>query len=66
MEPKNTLKQMELLKEGICKKEYNVEIRNTYSKLSNQTNEQTSEDQNELEKKWGIIKESSNTSSTAM
>ena len=53
---------LQLLKEENYKKEYNVEIRNAYSKLSNQTIEQTPEDQNEVEKKWGIIKESLNTS----
>ena len=53
---------LQLLKEENYKKEYNVEIRNAYSKLSNQTIEQTPEDQNDVEKKWGIIKESLNTS----
>ena len=42
---------LQLLKEENYKKEYNVEIRNAYSKLSNQTIEQTPEDQNDVEKK---------------
>ena len=53
---------LQILKEENYKKEYNVEIRNAYSKLSNQAIEQTPEDQNEVEKKWGIIKESLHTS----
>ena len=57
---------LELLKEESYKKKYNVEIRNAYSRLSNQTLEQTPEDQIEVEKTWGIIKESLNTSLRAV
>ena len=52
---------LEVLKQQSFKTECNFKIRNSHSKLSNQTIEKSPEDQNDVEKKWSIIKYSLNT-----